>query len=404
MNEINPKRPSIELYDYQLDAIKELHNGSVLVGGVGSGKTLTAIVYAFSKVRQGRHPMVGDKSYSKGKDIPVYVITTARKRFSSDWERESANLYFLPTVDSWNNIARYTHVKDAFFIFDEQRLVGSGVWVKSFYKIAAQNQWILLTATPGDTWLEYAPIFIANGFYKNKTDFERQHVVWSRWSKYPKVDRYVGVNKLIHNRKRIVVNMTNTKKTRRHTVIHQIGHDRERTAMALIKRWNVFEDKPIPNSSTLIYILRKITNTDPARLEKLMEVFNKHKKVIVFYNFDYELEILEKFAEENNIKYTQWNGHKHEPLLKDEKEWLYLCQYTSASEAWNATETDAILFFSQNYSYKVLEQASGRIDRLNTPFIDLWYYHIVSTAPIDLAIRKAIREKRIFNEARFQDF
>lgn len=396
---------NIELYDHQRLALEKIRNGCILVGGVGTGKSLTAIAYAFSKIRKGRHPLVGDNSYFRGSnDTDVYVITTARKRHSVDWHRDSSKLYFLPHVDSWNNIQKYTEVKNAFFIFDEQRLVGSGAWVKAFYKIARNNKWILLTATPGDTWMEYIPVMVANGYYKNKTEFIKRHVVYSRWSKFPKVERYLDVQRLIDIRNKIVVNMEFTRRTKRHNVMVKLNHDKGLTKQLMVDRWNIYDGVPIRNVSELVYLLRKVTNSDKSRFKKLKEVFDKHKKVIVFYNFNYELELLELFCKENKIKYTQWNGHKHEDLLRKEDEWIYLCQYTSAAEAWNAIETDTIVFFSQHYSYKILEQATGRIERLTTPFTDLYYYHFLSNAPIDLSIRKALNAKRVFNESRFQDY
>lgn len=88
------------------------------------------------------------------------IITTARKRDTGEWDEELAHFYMSTdpehdiyehkvVVDSWNNIGKYVGVKNAFFIFDEQRVVGKGAWVKSFYKITQNNEWILLSATPG---------------------------------------------------------------------------------------------------------------------------------------------------------------------------------------------------------------------------------------------------------------
>lgn len=392
----------MELYSHQKAAIQKLHTGAVLTGGVGSGKTLTALGYFYSKIGNGKIPVLGDEIYSPMEiQKELYVITTARKRESLDWIKEATVFGIRPIVDSWNNIQKYTHIKNAFFIFDEQRLIGNGAWVKSFYKITKHNEWILLTATPGDTWMDYIPVMVANGFFKNRTEFLRRHVVFNNFSKFPKVDRYIEVRRLIKVRDAILVNMHFVHKTIRHNIIVNVDYDKEKTRRLTIDRWNVFENQPVKDKAELCYLLRKVANSNPTRLIKLKEIFDKKQKVIVFYNFNYELYLLENFAIENKIPFSQWNGHKHQYLLKDLPAWLYFCQYTSASEAWNAIETDTMVFYSQNYSYKILEQASGRIERLTTPFENLFYYHFISKAPIDLAIRAAVLHKQIFNESRF---
>jgi hypothetical protein len=131
-----------------------------------------------------------------------------------------------------------------------------------------------------------------------------------------------------------------------------------------------------------------------------MEIFEKHPRIIVFYNFDYELDILKHIYYGENVEIAEWNGHAHQPVPKGEK-WVYLVQYTAGCEGWNCITTDTIIFYSQNYSYKVMAQASGRIDRLNTPYTDLYYYHLKSRSGIDLAISRALTEKKKFNERKF---
>lgn len=394
----------IKLYDHQKKAVEQLHSGAILVGGVGSGKSLTALAYFYSKELQGKHYVLNDGYSPPKRDTQLIIITTARKRDSLDWMQEASVFGLSPIVDSWNNITKYVGIKNSFFFFDEQRVVGSGVWVKSFLKITKNNKWLLLSATPADNWLDYIPVMVANGFYKNRTEFLRRHVVFNHFSKFPKVDHYVEVQRLVKIRDAILVNMHFVRKTIRNQIEVVCDYDKEKTRRLMVDRWNVFEDQPVKDIAELCYLLRKLANSDVSRQEKVKDIFDKHQKVIVFYNFNYELEILEGFAKRNNIPYTQWNGHKHEDLLRDQSHWLYLCQYTAASEAWNAIETDTIVFFSQNYSYKIMEQASGRIDRMNTPFENLYYYHLLSHSPIDLAIQKALVKKQNFNESRFQNY
>lgn len=400
----------LNLRNYQLDAIENLENGKILCGGVGSGKSRTSIGYYY-KEQDGN---LYSSEYVPMNDPPqdLYIITTARKRDTKEWEGEltpfllstnpEINLYENKVVvDSWNNIAKYKEVKNAFFIFDEQRVVGSGAWVKAFLKIAKANNWILLSATPGDTWMDYVPVFIANGFFKNKTDFTSNHVIYSRVvTNFPKIDGYYNTGRLIRLRNKILVDMDFKRKTiAKHEDVF-VDYDILTYKVAGRDRWDPYKNEPILNAGGLCYVWRKIVNSDISRQTALMELFEKHPKMIIFYNFDYELDILKTLFEETPVDVAEWNGHKHQEI-PDSDSWVYLVQYNAGAEGWNCIKTDTIVFFSENYSYKVMQQAAGRIDRLNTPFTDLYYYHLKSKSGIDLAIARALKEKKKFNETKF---
>lgn len=395
------------LYEHQKNAIDKLRTGSILVGGVGSGKSRTALTYYFVNVCGGKvNPYAPMKN---PKDL--YIITTARKRDTLEWEQELLPFLLSSTaaldnngvnviVDSWNNIKKYSNVHGAFFVFDEQRVVGSGTWVKAFLKITNKNKWILLSATPGDNWLDYIPVFVANGFYKNKTEFIRRHVVYSNYTKFPKVDHYVEVARLVKLREAVIVRMHYQRKTISHDKKVIVGYDKTLLDTAMIKRWNPYTNEPIRDVGQLCYIMRKIVNSAPERILAVKDIIAKQPRVIIFYNFDYELELLLEMGEDIDAPIAQWNGHKHELIPKTDK-WVYLVQYAAGAEGWNCIETDTIVFYSQNYSYKATVQAAGRIDRLNTPYTDLYYYYIRSDSVIDLAINKALKTKQNFNESRF---
>lgn len=403
------------LRDYQMDAVNNMKNGCILNGGVGSGKSRTGLYYYFKE--QGGSIQNNEYIPMKEHAEDLYIITTAMKRDSLEWEGELANycislnpqasLYpnLTVVIDSWNNIKKYKNVTDSFFIFDEDRLTGSGVWVKTFLKIVKRNNWIILSATPGDTWEQYIPVFVANGFYKNKTEFLQEHVIYSRFVSYPKIDKYVGTKKLEYLRNQILIDMDFARRTIPHHIDIHTSYDTKLYKETLKNRWDPYNNEPIQQASSLCYILRRIVNTDEDRVVKLLEILEDHHKVIIFYNFDYEREMLLHVLSEFTIndKYfdiAEWSGHAHQPVPKT-KMWVYLVQYTAGCEGWNCLTTDTIIFFSQNYSYKVVTQACGRIDRLNTPFIDLYYYHLKSYSGIDLAISKALNDKKKFNERKF---
>ena len=398
----------ISLYDYQVDAIRQMKNGCILCGSVGSGKSRTGLAYYYL-LQGGKIDPEKYVPMQQPKDL--YIITTAKKRDSLEWERELCTFLMSTNpevnyyknkivVDSWNNISKYKDVTGAFFLLDEQRLVGNGAWVKSFLKIAKFNNWILLSATPGDSYSDYIPVFLANGFFKNRTEFNREHVVYSRFAKYPKIDRYINTVRLDRLRDRVLVNMNYRHEINMHHEDIYTQYDIQKYKDTMRNRWDPYKNEPIQQASGLCYVLRRIANEDESRQDALMEILEVKPKVIIFYNFDYEREILLDLAYKNAIEVAEWNGHKHQPVPEGDR-WMYICQYTSACEGWECIRTDTIVFYSQNYSYKTMTQAAGRIDRLNTPYTDLYYYHLKSRSGIDLAISKALRDKKKFNETRW---
>ena len=399
------------LFPHQLKALPKIKNGCILCGGVGSGKSLTALAYYYLRNGGDMSFLIGD-GYVPMDDLEIkdlYIITTAQKRDKLEWESELKYFCIYPTqnmysnkiiIDSWNNIKKYKDVKNAFFIFDEDRVTGNGVWVKTFLKLAKVNEWIILSATPGDTWNDYIPVFIANGFYRNKTEFNSEHVIFSRFVDYPKIDRYINTGRLVRLRNNILIPMPDNRHTIPHHETLKCHYDFVKYRITSKNRWDPFKEQPIETAAELCYLQRKIVNSDPSRAILVKQVHDLKKKIIIFYNFDYELDILKNIDYGKETKIAEWNGHKHQEIPEG-NDWVYLVQYTAGCEGWNCIKTDTIIFYSQNYSYKVMEQASGRINRLNTPYKDLYYYHLKSDAIIDLAISRALAKKKKFNEGKY---
>lgn len=384
----------VELYPHQAEAVKKLHNGAILRGGVGVGKSRTAMAYYMAN--------------EAPRDI--YIITTAKKRDSLDWEGEAAGfgvgkfknatMAGILTVDSWNNIERYKDVVGAFFIFDEQRTVGSGTWARSFVHIARQNHWILLSATPGDNWMDYISVFVANGFYRNRTEFKRTHVVYNSYTKFPKVERYLGTGTLIKHKNDVLVEMPYQVERQRTYKEIRVDYDETLLDYVLEERWNVYEDRPIRTLPEMFFVLRKVINSDPSRLNAIQLLMDQHPRLIVFYNFNYELNILKSLSQYTPL--AEWNGQRHEEIPEGER-WIYLVQYAAGSEGWNCTSTNAVVFYSLTYSYKMYRQSQGRIDRLSTSFLELFFYTLISKNLVDLAILKSLKKKQDFNEKRLID-
>ena len=391
------------LRDYQLDAIKRMRNGCILNGGVGSGKSRTSLYYYYIQYG-GKH----DPAIFPMTDPPdLYIITTAKKRDDKEWDEELKPFRMDKyknqiVIDSWNNIKKYVDVKNAFFIFDEDRVTGAGVWAKSFLKIVKNNKWIILSATPGDKPDDYIPVFIANGFYRNRTEFYTRHAVWVKHGTFWTVDRWLELDRIYQLRDSLLVDMDFERETIAHHEIKQVNYDIEKYNYVCRNRWNPYTNEPIENAPQFCYVLRKVVNSDESRIVTVFGIMKEHPKVIIFYSFDYELELLKGLAEKFKIPYSEWNGHKHEAIPETDK-WMYLVNYSAGAEGWSCIKTDTIIFYSQNYSYKTMVQASGRIDRLNTPFKDLYYYHLKSKSKIDYAISLALNTKKKFNEKTFYD-
>ena len=214
------------------------------------------------------------------------------------------------------------------------------------------------------------------------------------------VTGYRGETRLIRLRDRILIDMD----FRRHTIPHDediyATYNVSMYKEAIKTRFDPYKKEPIQQAAGLCYVLRKIVNSDESRQVKLLEIFESHPKMIIFYSFDYELDILKKIYYGDGVEVAEYNGHAHEVIPNSDK-WVYLVNYSAGAEGFNCIKTNCIVFYSQTYSYKTLLQAKGRIDRLNTPFTDLYYYHLKSRSGIDLAISRALHEKKKFNERKF---
>lgn len=402
------------LYPHQQQAIDRMFTGCILNGGTGSGKSRTSLYYYFSTY--GGY--LGYRTYEPMSKKPpdLYIITTAKKKHDMEWEEELTPFLLYPdkkthvtgmygnlvVIDSWQCVKKYQDIKDAFFIFDEDKVTGKGAWCKAFLKIAKYNEWIILSASPGDTWQDYETVFVANGFFRNRTEFRDNHLIYSRYTSYPSVTGYRNETRLIRLRDRILINMD----FRRHTIPHHedvwVEYDKPFYKEVMKTRFDPFKKEPISQASVLCYILRKIVNSDVSRQVKLLELFEEHPRMIIFYSYDYERDILKNLYYGEDVAVAEYSGHAHEAIPETER-WVYIVNYSSGAEGFNCIKTDCIVFFSQTYSYKTLLQACGRIDRLNTPYIDLYYYHLKSRSNIDLAISRALSQKKKFNERKFID-
>lgn len=402
----------MELYPHQVKAIEKLKNGSILCGDVGTGKSRTALAYFYKVVCNGDIEINGEGSWG----VPtaprdLFIITTAKKRDSLEWMKE-CTIFGLNddpkksvagikvTVDSWNNIKKYKNIYNSFFIFDEQRVSGKGAWVKAFLNIARKNKWILLTATPGDTWSDYIPVFVANGFYRNPAEFYKEHCVFSPYTNYPKIERYVNEGELARHAAKIIVRMKFRKAAEQNHYYIQCNYNKRLYMTVFRDRWDPYDNRPIEETGKLCYLLRKVCNSDVSRIEAVSEIMKEKKKAIIFYNYTYEVEALRELFEALKIPCAEWNGQKHEEVPIGES-WGYFVQYNAGAEGWNCITTDTLIFFSQHYSYRLTVQAAGRIDRMNTPYSELYYYHLKSVAPIDVAISRALKSKKNFNEKNF---
>lgn len=390
----------MDFYPGQLSALQKIKKGCIICGGTGTGKSITALAYYYQYCGGNIHT---ENFTDKPNLTKLFIITTAMKRDKHEWQYELARFLLTPKVDpividSWNNIKKYVGVRDAFFIFDEDRVTGSGAWVKSFYKIAKENFWFILSATPGDKWTDYIPVFIANGFYRNKTDFMNQHC--AAVDRYYQPTKYYNEGLLLKHKRELLVDIPMKRKTEQHHSYVRCEYDKTAYKKLMKERWNPWTNEPMMNAAELCYCLRRCSNEDDSRIVKCLEIAEDHERLIIFYNFDYELEVLKNAGWLAGTEVAEWNGHRHDNIPGTDR-WVYLVQYTAGSEGWNCTSTDTVVFYSQSYSYRSTVQAAGRIDRANTPFIDLWYYHLYSHSGIDLAIRRALDNKKEFNERRF---
>ena len=200
----------------------------------------------------------------------------------------------------------------------------------------------------------------------------------------------------MRNRRQILVPMVYKKVTERKRQLIYSEYNTDNYHKIMKERWNIFEDKPIENASELLQIIRKTVATDPDRKLNAKIMMDAHDRLIIFYNYNYERDVLIEIAEELGKEYFEWNGHAHEDI-PDQEQWLYFVQYTAGAEGWNCISTNVIMFYSVNYSFRYMEQAEGRIDRINTPYNVLEYYYLTSHSQIEKDILSTVNRKKNFN-------
>ena len=406
----------IILKPFQENCLERLSTGKVLAADTGAGKSIMSLAWYLSKeCASDEHSLKsGAKAWTLYHGSPdLYIITTPKKRDSEEWESDLSKFNLVKGrnskemgevnifIDSWNNIKKYTEIKNSVFIFDEQRAVGSGTWAKSFVKIAKQNHWIMLSATPGDTWSDWCPLMIAKGYYPNRTAFFNKHAVYNPYVKYREIIRWDNTDELEYYRSKMLVTCRMEKKTTRHfeEVIADCSNKYE-VKRAYKERTNPKTGEPFKSASELCAYTRNIINTDPTRSAVGLKIIQMYDRIIIFYTLTDELEGIKWACNKAGRKMYFYNGEIHDQVPTGNN-WAYIVQYTAGSEAWNCTTCNAMLFWDLTYSYKQFKQATGRIDRLNTPYSDLYYYAIRSYMPLDLAIRRALREKKDFNSRGF---
>lgn len=141
----------------------------------------------------------------------------------------------------------------------------------------------------------------------------------------------------------------------------------------------------------------------PAKLEAFGDLLDgTSKRLVVFYNFDVELEGLTAELENRHRPYGVLNGKAHDlsPFF-DTDDGVALIQYQSGAMGVNLQQADTCVYFSPPLASSLFEQSKKRIHRVGQDK-PCTYYELVSKGTVEEKIYDTLAMRRDYTEKLFE--
>ncbi|MBL0992197.1 MAG: DEAD/DEAH box helicase [Escherichia coli] len=422
----------MKLFDYQKEAIENFESKPLNLSDVGTGKSYMSIgSYVKSECSKlliiCLAPKVND--FVEDSEIFNLNVTALNKGTKKNKELLSeSNLVAISFESSWRLTELNKWVdKDTFIIIDESHKVSVSKskvtkFVMGLSKRAKYNY--LCTATPVsngklENW--YPQLFISNVFRKPKKEFEQLFVI--------KQMRQMGSMRFMqitgyrneHLLEQMIDEASVKYKRDKGYLPEDYVYKTKKPAMYnKLKKSRLYKDDndlrvELDNSSKLFNSLRQVSHgflngiskqvsKEPfERLDAILETHN-NERVVIFYNYKWEAEMLKQLLDKLKRPYGEYNGSvKDLKPFKNNDNGVVLAQYKSASTGINDfVISNVMVFNSMPLSSTEYLQAKGRTDRHGQDKTPL-YYHIVPDTPIEKKIFSVVTNGKDFTNEMIEE-
>lgn len=414
----------------------------------GFGKTAISIATAGLFAHQAKQ------------DINVFIIATKRKIQDNSW---------VHTVEQYNEIAEYklnimdiaTHQgilvakkndklpkkeikamrpgrqkelrflkqwkkemeeKPTIIIADEVQLMKNPTakTSKALMELMKNNITIGLSATPMPNGMldDGVAYLVYNNYYKNQSDFRKQHIPPRMYDRYYKPDVYTIDYEIDPNRffeldlfkERIkattFVPDAEVDFEMPHQRLHTLAYDlSQKTINDIYDMSNSYKERRYDSYRQYLSDIKRAISQDSNHVErmKLIVKENKDKQPLIFYETNAQLEVIEKGLNELNMPYKCINGQGNSDKLDDidttDTEQAIVIQYKSGGNSIEFTNSFVSIFYGLIYSWGDIAQAMGRNIRRGMPqdsYVN--QYFLLATHPHDSHVYDVIERKEEFSE------
>lgn len=392
------------LYNFQRQLLNSIEENYIIAADTGTGKTMMAI-HHYLKHNTGE---------------PLLILAPPQKIKEGGWQREldfvasHYNIEIPYDIISYGVLSkRWKEYKDWFLVMDECHYVKNPTSQRGKAAINLTKQstnFLLLSATPSSNgWGDTIAYMIMFGYYKNKTQFLKEHAVYNRidYGNGPVnvVSDYRDQEKLQKLYQSFSIKLAKEDCLDLPPLVFEKVHFKPSKEYNIIKKDRVLGEELFDNISKLQHGLRFYANQADKLKYTEMLLEGTEENVIIFYNYKQENEELKKIAKKLKKKVFEVSGSKTN--LPDKEKWTSLknsvtiVQYQAGAAGIELQYANIVIFHTPTYSYQDYEQALGRAYR-NGQTKKVTVYQYITKNTIETSIYQALAAKKDFTEELFR--
>ena len=429
----------MRLFDYQQQIVDEKYEDSkALFMQMGTGKTFVSMAF-FEKSERAKllvvclATKVDDWNRDLTDELGLDEVVSLNKGTKKNRElMEDAQYLVISFESSWRldkELVAWVD-DDTYIIVDESHKIKnpSSKVGKFMRKLGAKTDYkTILTGTPqSNGYIDYYNQFHFLGYLDmNQTNFKKRYAITQmmQYGAGPIFQEIIGyrnteeLDEMIHNHSVFYDRKLDDEELPDEIPVYFPSYPKYRK----ISNDKVYEfkDGTLEIYDTLgagVMLQRQLAsgyiskggNTevlDKSKLDWMRDFLEGYdERVVVFYNYNAELEQLKQLLERLDRPYSEYNGHRKDlRAFQESSEGVVLANYGSASTGINDfVIASTMVMYSLTTSYIDFEQAKKRIDRIGQTKKPLFYF-LIMKGTIDARVYHSLQEGKDFDERMYAE-